>query len=430
MLFSVLMKKAKKTVAEESRDGNITKKRTPAILLILLSIATIIAAIIAAVVIENAVRPTSIGLYGMPKNVAEAIKACANDPKISGKAKYNIIEIDESLSPSVLINQKNSRYDILMGYGGAGFEQASGALLPLGDMEALRMPLTLRALGSVEGKRYALPLLLDHFEIAYDRNAFLDFSLGAPETYAEYSFAAEKLVRKGQASVLVAGGEDEELLLFVSALVEAKGGATAYEKLVAALSTTADFKSVLDVPLGKDLSLRSVLDSLTKMRAGKILHPEWFRMKRIDILSFMDRGQAPMVLMTLSSHRTVPIKTIQNYISLPFPSDRPRQERSLVAPALVGSIAKKTKRAIESSRFLDALTDVYGQKLIADSTGLAPSNSQVETLDVQASDLRYWVATAKAATSGLGRDSQTTSQARTGLARAIRNHIEAGGIGD
>ena len=387
------------------------------------AIGTFIALLVIAIIflfIAPALRKPVIAYYRLPANVRAAISALADDPALSGKTKFGIIVLDDSKGLAEQLAKK-PRIDVVFTYDGAAAAATASKTLVPSEQLRLLLPTAIRGAGTRFGVGYALPLLLDHFEVAYDARAFGKAGFGEPKTLGDLITGAKKTAHPGISPIVCAGGNDRDLLLLVGAVAEAKYGLPAHDKIIADLREKGTLKSALS-----NAELRGTLDTLVDWRKNGILHPEWFRMKDADLAAFLDNEYASVAFMPFSTHRTIPLKTISRFSSISFPPAKLGSARALTAPVIVGLLPSYRKPNAAATEFLYRLVREEGQTILSVNTGLAPVNSIVPAQDIQATDVRLWVASS----SGPRPDPASAAFADPAkiaeAARDIRAYIEAG----
>ena len=388
-------------------------------------------AAVAAMAAWHRFSPLRIGLYDLEQADAGAIRSLLGAGAAGNIGRASVVELDpgESLESSLA---RRLRPDLVITYAGAALDGAAARFAPLPDALAGRIPPAIRDAAAQGGRRFALPLQADHFELAFRAERLAGRRIAAPASLAELESVARALAAAHDWPIFVAGGDDLSLLLLVSALVESEGGGSASKALAGALAGATSLDGALDAPLpGRtgETSLRGILDGLVRWRDEGLLHSEWYRMRGADLGAFMERGMAPLVLMPLSLHRTLPSREIRAYGSSAFPPGRGGAMRSLAAPLMVAAVVERSPRRARALEALTFLVGLEAQKRLCDRTGLAPAVASAEALDKQASDARLWIAASLGALPDAGRASKATGTARADLAREIRRYLEAGGTG-
>ncbi len=327
-----------------------------------------------------------IGFYGVPGPAVATISMSATVDRARNSPAPRFLTFTDSSELSSK-NLKKNRVDILILFDGqAAYALSAQAIKPSARITS-QLPSAIRAAGVFENKNIGTPLLLDHFELASNRAIFQARALGYPATLQEFLDSAVSLKKSGTWPILCAGAEDQDLLLLLGSLIESRSGPEAWEKTVAGLRAANDFTEALSDPF-----LQDALGELRRWRSERLIHPEWLRITRADILGFMENDQAVMVLFPLSFHRAIANRTIERFETLFFPTARLSSPRSLTAPALLAIQLKTGRRTVEGPRLLETLVSPAFQKRLSAATGLAPVNSIAETADKQASDVRFWVA--------------------------------------
>ncbi len=385
-----------------------------------LAIVTILAT---ALFVLPAIRKPVIAYYGLPDTVREAFTALADDPALSGKTKFGIVVLDGSKPLAGQIGNRN-RVDVLFAYDGAATAELSGRVIAPSEQIRQLMAPSIQKAGKALNVAYAMPLLLDHFEVAYNSALFGTAGFGEPKRLDELVAAARKTARKGMWPVVCAGANDRDLLMLVGALSEARYGAEARAGIVRDLREKGSFEAAL-----ANKALRGTLDELVAWRKDGLLHPEWFRMEARDVIAFMENEYAGVVFMPLSTHRNVPLKTIAKFAGIPFPPIAVGKPREITAPLVVGLLPSYKKPDARAADFLHRLARAEGQTIVSAGTGLAPVNSTAEAQDIQASDVRLWAAASSKPVPDPASDAFADPAKVTATARAIRSYIESNGAG-
>ena len=280
-------------------------------------------------------RKPVIAFYDIPEPVRSALVAQAADPAHPGKYAFRFRDLDPSQPLAAQLRTRPRPALVFCLDGQAARDIATQTIAPPDSVRRL-MPSAMRSAGlyldekSVE-RAYGLPLLLDHFELAYSREQLSRAGKPKPETLQEIEATAKAVKKPAVWPLVCAGAQDADLLMLVGSLTEALGGEEAWNRVVNSMREGTPFAELVSkTPLGETLRM------LVDWRERGLLHPEWFRMKDADIVAFMENDNAAMVLMPLSAHRTIPLKTIEKYESTFFPSTDKTGIRSFTVPAYIG----------------------------------------------------------------------------------------------
>ena len=291
------------------------------------------------------------------------------------------------------------------------------------------MPSAIRRIGTVEGEpngsAYAIPILLDHFELACSIDLLPALGDSREASLERLLKVANGRRSAGHWPIVCAGGNDENILLLVSALAEAKFGAEGRDRIASALRGGESFATALN-----STPLRATLDELVAWRKEGIIHPEWFRMTLADVRAFLEAGNCDIAYMTLSDRRTMPSKTMSRFSSLPIPASASvKGPRELAVPAIVAFVPKGNKANPSVMAFLARLVAPEAQGSLSRATGLAPVNSTADTRDIQAYNVRLWAASCARPVSDVASEAVADPEAAARLARDIRGYIESNGTG-
>ena len=394
-------------------------KKKQLILTIAISALTLV--ILACVVFWP--RTPVIAFYQVPPVVKDAITKVALDPANAGEKRFRIRTLDPAKSLADQIASKPA-IDILFTWDGEDAQSIAAKTIAPAEPVRRLMPSAMRQAGQSGEKIYGLPILLDHFEVAYHKRLFAQAGKNEPETLDELNKAARAIKKPTVWPIVCAGAQDEDLMMLVSTVTEAISGPEGRDQVVAAMKKGQTLKE-----LTKTTALGPALKQLIDWRKQGFLHPEWIRMKNNDITSFMENDYAGIVFMPLSTHRTIPVKIIEKFDSITMPSIQKSTNRCFTMPVLLGMLISRKRPNARASDFLYSLVKEEGQKGLGDATGLAPINSTAEAQDRQATDLRFWAAASNHPAPDIARAAFATSDKRNAFATDVRNYLESNGEG-
>jgi len=318
-------------------------------------------------------------------------------------------------------SMKKAKFDILVAPWND--EIIGYDLFDLSAFSAETMPRSIRALGlDGDNKRIALPIAIDHVELAFRRDLFEQIGLVVEErvlSFGELDTALRTLVAKDFFPLMVAGGEDRNLLDFVAALTLSSGGLEAYETVARTLTVfdwkTGDIKAFL----AASTELTEVLEILRRWKREEILHPEWTNFKTGDVLAVARLRLTAACVMRLSEHRTWPVEYLRNWQSSPFPFMDPRAAgTALLSPVITVSVSSGSRFASKLAPLVSKLHEEKFQESVVQDWGLAPVHNTARAVDREAGDLRFWAAASRRLLSGWDTD-LTTDQVAL-VASAIR----------
>jgi hypothetical protein len=402
--------------------------------------AALAAGVVGAAYLAPRLRPPLIVTVGLDAASVRAVSALAAASAAAGGPKFRVAEVADW---SGLSAKRAPKPDLVIGPD--GLAARSGDFKPLAADSARALPDSMRSAGRDGERRYALPLQFDHFELLYSPNAFAAAKLAPPRDLAALAAALDKLGAAG--ALALPGGEDDALLEFVGAWVEAWGGLAAYRSLAEALAAppaateglragdgpaaalaAGSAAPLLDRDLG-GLTLRRALDRLVEWRKLGRLHPAWFRMTANDFGSLLADGRIAVAALPLSLHRRQTAAVMERFEALVFPAAKADAPRGLQSVAWVGAVPAKSVHAAAAEAFLYSLASPASQTALAAASGLAPAAAVAETADRQAADARLWLAASQGPLVDLGRASCLGAVGRAALAQAFRDYFTVDGVG-
>jgi len=297
-------------------------------------------------------------LYGLDEREARAIAGL-----LGGVDGVRIVSQADGAAPRVAGND-------LMVFR-AGTARASSAVesapLPSSLLEST-VPSLRRSVAS-GGGYVAMPIFLDHYELAWDtdRLSSLGFSgvsslsgmERAMRAWTDRARGTSDIRERTSTAFIAAGGDDENLLLLLSALCVAEGGPGAYRAVSEALMSGTGLAGLEGMVIaldteGKAITFGALLDRLSAWRRAGYMHPEWTSFTEGDVRSFMENGQALMSAHTLSFHRSVDYKAISRYSSGRFPGSGDASGTAIVARGAPDSPYTRRPGPSPAQRSIDA----------------------------------------------------------------------------
>lgn len=309
----------------------------------------------------------------------------------------NIPVVFDSRKELLTYLEEGNPADVLFYNDAGALNNLSPYLNSLEEINVNLMPRSMQALGVRGNRRLAIPLQLDHVELALEKERFGNLLAADGESFSlaqlEEALAAESTSQF--VPLVLAGGEDSDLLDLLFLLQTTLGGGASLSALCREIESGKNLNQLL---LEKDSgkTLQESLDLLVRWRSRGILHPEWYRFSYKDRTFFVEEKLCGAMIIPLSEHRKMPLELINAFEALPFP-DNAQQGLAvdIYAPPLLVSVLQNSSLKEETAIILSTMIQEDFQKKICFPSGLAPVNSTVETLDKQASDLRFYAAASR-----------------------------------
>ncbi|MCQ2591431.1 MAG: hypothetical protein MJ188_01495 [Treponema sp.] len=327
-------------------------------------------------------RTLEVGFFGLPQEISATLKE-----KLSVEYSEEIVFKEFSADSFTQKNAKNCNLVFMYDGSSVASLEKNADLRKVPEEASLYLPGRIQRENGV-----VLPVLLDHWEIAYNRGALEAAGVEHPLNYNQFVNALEKL--KGQVFVplFVCGSEDDTILAFVGAFVESFGSEPAYSKLLRELSGAKSLDEIVDKNLleGKEeLSLRMILESIKEWQLDGRLYEKWYSARETDLVAFGNDGHIGSYFTSLSKHRQLPYNFVSQYDADRVPVVATNTKHGIMAPSVVClnlSVSDKFDSIITS------LVEPVFQKDFSEKTKLAPVSSRAVPYDTQANDVRFLTA--------------------------------------
>jgi ABC-type glycerol-3-phosphate transport system substrate-binding protein len=258
------------------------------------------------------------------------------------------------------------------------------------------IPRSIARTGVIDGKIVALPIFLDHIEIAFRQDLYTQQGLTVEDrilSLRDMENVLLKLVNPSFFPLVMAGSTDAELLDVLSVLTLSLGGVDSYLNLTKLLNSKETPESYINFDLGDGWNLGVVIDKLNYWKESGIIHPQWYSFDTKQVELYSERQITSTVIMRLTTHRSWPFHILRRWQSSPFPFNNPNNAGSgVIAPTTVAYIPQNAKVAKETQLVLQKLISKDFQESIVKKLQLAPVHSTADTLDRESDDLRFWAA--------------------------------------
>ena len=375
---------AKKKRYPRKKSIIFTKKQKIVLFIVLLFF--IFSIFLSVIIIKRNGKILDVAYYRLPVTVTDSLSSQIKK-SYSGKIRFKVLPADTGLSQN-----KALRYDLLFTWNGAQADFLAEKAVELPASLYAQLSESGKELGIVDGKERMLPLLYDHYELAFLKTAAKKAEV-VPSDWN--SFVAYLGKDTTQIPLFTAGADNRTLLAFVGALAESCSGTEGYNRFVRIIKKSSSFESVLDEPFGElnngiiSVTLRAVLDMIVSWQNTGIMHKTWFYGSEADTASFMKDKLTAVVFMPLSEHRKLPLRTVYHYKSSYFPVEADVKNHALIAPAVVLISYSRSPLFADT---INALVSVQTQEALSNVTQLAPTSSRAGAYDKEADDVRFWAA--------------------------------------
>ncbi len=402
------------------------KKIVVAITILIIFLIALLIGILAAV----SHKPTA-AFYGISERNRNAISEVLQTTytrKNKNSLPFNIVVFDDSNSLEKEL--KKNRADIVFINCGANAEFAELRALKKRtyfDFSVLNgMSNSIKQVAPVQNNKVlAVPLLVDNYELDVNLERFNATNIKNLKNLADLEQYSRFTKSSSPYSLVFPAGDDEYLINVFGAFVEATSGRNAWLsaeiKIRDAISTSKgnynSYVQIIRELSSEGAEFYNAVNLIKDWHKSEILPKNFLQINIRDVKSFVASKLCSSAIITLSDHRTFDRTEIASYTSVYIPSVNENSERSFSSPVLLGISLSKNKVARNAiSKLADSL-----QSQLSIKTGLAPVQANCSVPDVQADDVRYWVAASNPPLPAFSDALFTTKQQKALFADALRS---------
>lgn len=332
-------------------------------------------------------KALKVGFYNLEKEILEPLKT------IIQKTYAGEIKFTELSEQNYDVKKISRKYDLFFSWNGNAVEQLEKYSAEISSDCSQKL------ISSIKTQKN-LPLLLDHYELAYLTKARERAEVDFPSDFEEYM--AYLFAMKNQVFIpfFTEGKDDDTLLGLISVQAEALCGTEGYKKLVSLINKYGNFYQVWEQEigysstLGTSITLKYIMDGLAAYVPNDLSIANWTNATAKDVKTYASEKQIGVLFSSLSNHRKMDVKIMREYEADRMPVLSVKEDHCLIAPAVcVVNLSAASKKEI-AEEILQSLVSDENQSYLSDETKLAPVNSRCRAFDVQADDVRYLAAIA------------------------------------
>lgn len=332
-------------------------------------------------------KALKVGFYNLEKEIVEPLKT------IIQKTYAGEIKFTELSEQNYDVKKISRKYDLFFSWNGNAVEQLEKYSAEISSDCSQKL------ISSIKTQKN-LPLLLDHYELAYLTKARERAEVDFPSDFEEYM--AYLFAMKNQVFIpfFTEGKDDDTLLGLISVQAEALCGTEGYKKLVSLINKYGNFYQVWEQEigysstLGTSITLKYIMDGLAAYVPNDLSIANWTNATAKDVKTYASEKQIGVLFSSLSNHRKMDVKIMREYEADRMPVLSVKEDHCLIAPAVcVVNLSAASKKEI-AEEILQSLVSDENQSYLSDETKLAPVNSRCRAFDVQADDVRYLAAIA------------------------------------
>lgn len=278
------------------------------------------------------------------------------------------------------------------------------------------------------GNLTAMPVLINHLELDADISALRSAGYEEILSIKDFNEYAKKQLSRTEAPVLFAAKDYVFYMDLLGALCEAFDGVESYNKAREILESEskADFNAQrLFEKLTKlsDSPLYNSIYFLKTLYKNKLIADASFGIKQENLEIFFKQRDQKLFFTSLSNHRCFKSNIMNAYSSIFVPSNKAAGNRTFTANL---TYAIPVTKSAASALLMKELCSEENQEALSRATGLAPASRTCRCPDIQASDVRYWIAATNAPLAGLGHEVYFTNSQLEALFAEINAEIKYG----
>lgn len=332
-------------------------------------------------------KALKVGFYNLEKEIVEPLKS------IIQKTYAGEIKFTDLSEQNYDVKKISRKYDLFFSWNGNAVEQLEKYSAEISSDCSQKL------ISSIKTQKN-LPLLLNHYELAYLTKARERAEVDFPSDFEEYMTYLFAMKNQVFVPFFTEGKDDDTLLGLISVQAEALCGTEGYKKLVSLINKYGNFYQVWEQEigysstLGTSITLKYIIDGLAAYVPNDLSIANWTNATAKDVKTYASEKQIGVLFSSLSNHRKMDVKIMREYEADRMPVLSVKEDHCLIAPAVcVVNLSAASKKEI-AEEILQSLVSDENQSYLSDETKLAPVNSRCRAFDVQADDVRYLAAIA------------------------------------
>ncbi len=347
-----------------------------------------------------------VGFYGLSDDVVSVITTWLDNRNIDWKPV--VFDASKPLEDQLTVPVKQN---LLFTTDSKNMDTIAPYVRTAKTKNLLLMPVSVRTAVQTNSRLTATPILLDHFQLSYNINYLRNSGVAIPTNFIDLEAIADDIVANRQsagvvAPILCAGGDDESLIQFFSAMIETMHGIESYETIQAFLEQVAldakgnellasdAFDSFFDLP-----QVQETLRYIVNWENKRILSSSWLDISEDDIKRAMENNSAIFTFMPFSDYEELSDSAKNSYAPWFMPSGSTRENRYLVAPSVVVMEFSYVKSPLQSARqsakknnlassIIEEMVSGFIQSQLASDSNLVPVNASAQITEMGAGETR------------------------------------------
>ncbi len=385
-----------------------------------------------------------VAFYGLPDEVVQTLVAWIDERNIDWKPVIldPTIPLDEQIKSPVSQN-------LLFTYDGKNMDTISPYVRTAKTDNLMVMPIPVRVSVITGGRLTATPILANHFQMSYNSDTLRRYGATMPTNIIELEAISQTVLSQQRTGafttpILCAGANDDDLIMFFSAMLETLHGYENFEIAQLVLE-----QSVQDLKRNEEVSsetfdaffsLPSVYNTLQYINTWeqrRFLSPSWLSVSREDVVNAMENKSPTFVFTPFTLYNNLSQSAKNTYATWYMPSGNNRETRYLIAPTVVVMEFSYVKSPLQSARraglknelassLITELVSGLSQAELSAESGLVPLNSTALAPDMPTAETRQIFALSDGLIPDIASASFNEVEQRAEFARILRSVLVQG----
>ncbi len=383
----------------------------------------------------------TVAFYDLPEKYEDMIRPYFSDVRNSRNKRLKVKCL--TLDSSQPLKKQLKKIDMVFTNYGAKADEAVATIDPknrelfFADSSCLRgssMAATQKGVStffSGNGRISMVPILFDGYELLLSKKSLYETQSVVVHSWGDVEAFARRSRNFCVSPVAFAGGDDDSLLGVMSALIESFEGTESYEELVRQVRNyKGSVNDLVKEVTREGKSMHEALKRLCLWKREGLLNAEIMNLGKDDLMVFLDSQRNAVTILPLSEHRRIDSSIVQDYTTIPiysnesffyFPGMRAMNTRAVISPVVCG-ISFTKDQALKSQ--LELLTRTEAQEDLSRRSGIAPLLANCRIPDIQADDVRFWIAATSRPLTPMGQAAFSSDSRKKEFCDAIRTIIK------
>ena len=368
-----------------------------------------------------------VAFYGLSENVETVLTSWLDERNINWQPVV--------LDPTIPVNEQIQgpvEENLLFIQDGANLDTVAPLARTAKTSNLMPLTVSLRTSVKTNNRLTATPLLIDHYQMSYNNDKLSELGSAPPTNLTSLEALCETfLENRTDASfsspIICAGGNDNELSKFFSALLETVTGIDNYS--IAQMTLVENPELFFDLP-----QVYETLEYIVKLENNGFLSSNWLNISSENLINAVENNSPLFAFMPFSSFQALSESAKSTNEVWYMPSGKNRETRYLIADIVTVMEFSFVKSPLQSARqasvknelaasIIKELGSGLTQSNISTETNLCPVNASAQIENLQTAETRELLSLADGAIGDLASSTFTTNEQKALFANQIRQAI-------